>query len=118
MDVVRDVLDKRVIDRNGREVGRVDGVVLERRDGFPPRLAAIEIGPSVLGYRLHPIAGRWIEALEHACGVDAGRPTRIPVAKITVDADVKIALAIGETGAPNIERLLAEWIAKIPGADR
>ena len=33
MDLVRDLLDKLVVDRNGREMGRVDGIVLDHRDG-------------------------------------------------------------------------------------
>jgi hypothetical protein len=118
MDLVRDVLDKRVVDRNGREMGRVDGIVLECRDGSPPRVTAIAIGPSVLGYRLHPIIGRWVEALEHACGVDAGRPTRISIAKATIESDIRINLAIGETAVGNVERLVGRWIARIPGAGR
>ena len=28
MDLVRDMLDKKVVDRNGREMGRVDSIVL------------------------------------------------------------------------------------------
>jgi len=69
MDLVRDVLDKRVVDRNGREMGRVDRIVLELRDGQPPRVAAFEIGPSALATRVHPRLGRWVEALEHAVGL-------------------------------------------------
>ena len=33
MDVVRDVLDKNVVDRNGREMGRVDGILLDHEPG-------------------------------------------------------------------------------------
>jgi sporulation protein YlmC with PRC-barrel domain len=63
VDVVRDLLDKAVVDRNGREMGRVDGIVLEQEAGQPPRLAAILIGPAALGSRLHPALGRLATAV-------------------------------------------------------
>ncbi len=77
MDLVRDVLDTQVIDRNGRAMGRVDGISLECRAGKPPRVGALLIGPSALGHRLSPRLGRWVEAIERALGIDKGRPARI-----------------------------------------
>ena len=38
MDLVCNLLDKRVVDRNGRAMGRVDGIALEQRPGQPPRV--------------------------------------------------------------------------------
>jgi len=117
MDLVRDVLDKLVVDRNGREMGRVDGIVLERRDGLPV-VAALEIGPSVLGHRLHPAIGRFIAGLEQAFGVADGRPVRIPFRDVLqIGAEIKVDLSIGQTGAGNIEQRLRALIRKIPGAD-
>ena len=54
MDLVHDLLDKKVVDRNGREMGRVDSIVLDIRAGAPPRVAALEIGPRVLASRISP----------------------------------------------------------------
>jgi sporulation protein YlmC with PRC-barrel domain len=117
MDVVRDVLDKPVVDRNGREMGRVDGIVLDQRDGEPPRLSAVLIGPSVLGHRLHPVIGRCVAALEYALGVDQGRPVRIDFSDITdIDDDVKTDLSIGGTAAGIVEQRLRAWIVKVPGS--
>jgi sporulation protein YlmC with PRC-barrel domain len=119
VDLVRDLLDKKVVDRNGREMGRVDSVVLEIRDGAPPRVAAIELGPAVLAYRVHPLLGRWVAALEHGFGVDAGRPMRIPFADVLeITSQVKVDRAFGETPASTIERRLRSWIGSIPGASR
>jgi sporulation protein YlmC with PRC-barrel domain len=64
MDLVRDLLDEKVVDRHGREMGRVDDITLEIRDGAPPLVSAIELGPSVIARRLHPALGRWVTALE------------------------------------------------------
>ena len=69
MDVVRDMLDKSVIDRNGREMGRVDGILLRQAAGQPAHLTAILIGPSVLADRLHSRLGPIVRALEQRFNV-------------------------------------------------
>ena len=117
--LVRDLLDKRVIDRRGRDMGRVDGIVLDMREGAGPRVLAIEIGPVALAHRLSPTFGRWVAALELAFGVDHGRPVRIPFADILEITDsVKVDRAFGETAAATIEQRLRAWIGRIPGASR
>ena len=117
MHVVRDVLDKSVVDRNGREMGRVDGIVLALGDGQPPRLEAILIGPIALGYRLHPTVGRLVTGLERRLGLDAGRPVRVEFGDIeTVEHKVRIRLAIGETTAEAVEQRLRAWVVKLAGS--
>jgi len=117
MDLVHDLLDKPVVDRNGREMGRVDSVVLALRDGAPPRVAAFEIGPAVLAHRLSPTFGRWIAALEHAFGVDAGRPVRIPAGAIVgIHGHIKVDRAFGETAAATVEQILRRWVGSLPGS--
>jgi sporulation protein YlmC with PRC-barrel domain len=116
MDLVRDVLDAQVVDRNGRKMGRVDGIILDVESGTVPRVAAIEIGPSVLGYRINPALGRLVAALEYALGVNEGRPLRIPFADLTEGRTAfKSRVAVGETSTDNVDRPLRSWIAKIPG---
>jgi sporulation protein YlmC with PRC-barrel domain len=117
MDLVRDVLDKKVSDRNGRDMGRADSIVLEIREGAPPRVAGIEIGPAVLGHRVRPVVGRWIAGLEHALGIDQGRPLRIAFGEILDVGDhVKVDRAFGETAAATVEQGLRRWVSSIPGA--
>jgi hypothetical protein len=117
VDVIRDLLDTKVVDRNGREMGRVDSVVVEIRRGAPPRLAAIELGPAVLASRVHPILGRWVAALELAFGVAEGRPVRIAVGDILdIDDHVKVDLTVGETAAATVEQRLRAWVSSIPGS--
>ncbi len=117
MHVVRDVLDKSVVDRNGREMGRADGVVLTLNDGQPPRLDAILIGPIALGSRLHPKIGRLVCALERWCGLDGGRPVRVAFGDIeTVERKVRLRLAIGETAADAVEQRLRVWVDRLPGS--
>ena len=117
MDLIRDVLDKKVVDRNGREMGRVDTIVLEIRQGAAPLVTALETGPAVLAYRVRPIFGRWAAALEHAFDVDEGRPVRIPFGQVLDVADhVKVDLAFGETAAAAVEQRLRRWVSSIPGS--
>jgi sporulation protein YlmC with PRC-barrel domain len=116
VDLIRDFLDKRVVDRNGREMGRVDRVVLEVRDGAPPHVVAFETGPAVLAARLSPRLGRWVEALEHAFALDAGRPLRIEFAEVLdVHDHIRIDRAAGETSAVDVEHRLRRWVRSIPG---
>lgn len=115
MDLVRDLLDAEVVDRNGREMGRVDRIVLRVREGSPPRVVAIELGPAVLAHRVRPLFGRWVAALEHAFGVDEGRPVSIPLRDVAVmNKHVKVDLAFGDTAVATIEQRLRRWIGSIP----
>jgi sporulation protein YlmC with PRC-barrel domain len=115
MDLIRDLLDKKVVDRNGREMGRVDTVILDILEGGSARVAAIEIGPAILAYRVWPVLGRWVEALEHAFCVDEGRPLRIPFSGVLdIHDHVKVNLAYGETAAATIEQRLRRWVSSIP----
>jgi sporulation protein YlmC with PRC-barrel domain len=115
MDVVRDLLDKPVIDRNRRRLGRVDGIVLDRPESGPPRLAAILIGPVALGFRLHPTLGRWMARLERAWDLPSGRPVRIDVGRITtIGRYIKTAVTASDTDALEVERRLRRWVEKMP----
>ena len=117
MEVVHDLLDKKLVDRNGRELGRVDSIILEIRDGAPPRITSLEVGPAVLAYRILPALGRIVSGMEHAFGIDEGRPLRIPVGKILSLAEhVKVDVAVGQTPAATVEQYLRRLIGRIPGA--
>jgi len=61
--IVHDLLDKVVLDDGRRNIGRVDGVVLELRRGGAPVVSAFEIGGRVLARRLGPRFARWAVAL-------------------------------------------------------
>jgi sporulation protein YlmC with PRC-barrel domain len=114
MDLVRDVLDKPVFDRNGREMGRVDALVLEMRDHKPPVVRAIEIGPDVLARRLHPALGRLAAAIQDIVGVADGRPIRIPFSQVDVrNHRVVVDLAVGETGAANVEHRVRHLLRRL-----
>ena len=117
MDVARDVLDTKVVDRNGREMGRVDGILLDHQAGRPLRLSAIVIGPAALGDRLHPAVGRIVRRIEKWFGLDRNRPARIDFADIdSIDDKVRLRLTIGETAVDAVEQRLRAWVSRLPGA--
>jgi hypothetical protein len=117
MDVVRDVLDKSVIDRNGREMGRIDGILLEQQPNQPVRLAAVLIGPAALGDRLHSALGRLVRRIERRFGVDQNRPARIAFADIDdIETKVRLRLAIGDTAVAAVEQRLRSWLLQLPGS--
>ena len=119
MHLVRDLLDKALMDRNGREMGRVDRVVLERGHDSPARVIAIEVGLSALGERLGRTIGGWITGLVHGLGIEQGQPLRIPVDQILAATEtVKVDLAFSETPAANLERKLRRVVKQIPGANQ
>jgi sporulation protein YlmC with PRC-barrel domain len=118
MDVVHDVLDKHIVDRNGREMGRVDGIVVEFRKDRPARLAEVLIGASVLGFRINPVVGRWIHGVEEGLGLGSERPIHVDISHVDeIGEKVKIDLAVGETSADIVEHRLRVWLTKLPGSE-
>ena len=77
MDVVHDVLDKQIVDRNGREMGRADGIVLDVGENAPPRLAEVLIGASVLGARVNHAQEGAIDLQADAKFLTRHRPVRL-----------------------------------------
>ena len=116
--LVRDVLDKLLIDEKGREIGRADGIVLHLRQGLPPRVGEIEAGLTTLLRRVHKGAGERIGALlERLCPMPI-EPVRFTFEDFSHRAN-RIHLAVD--GDSDSRLLRAEkWlrrrvIAKIPG---
>src|SRR4051794_30610143 len=62
-DLVRDCLDKQVVDREDRKMGRVDGIVIETGGPGRPRVVGIEIGPTTLTRRLPRPLSAWLGTL-------------------------------------------------------
>jgi sporulation protein YlmC with PRC-barrel domain len=107
MDLIRDVLDKQVRDRKGRAMGKVDGLVLEEREGAPPRVAFLELGGGTLARRLSPRLVPLVRGLARAIGITDGEPVRIPWSKVTkVDVEIDLDVDAEECGAWEWEKWL------------
>jgi hypothetical protein len=78
LELARDILDLQVVDCDEIKMGRVDGLVLELREGKPPRVDHLEMGSSVLARQLHPRIERWVDALRRRIGVQKTGRYRVP----------------------------------------
>jgi hypothetical protein len=110
MDLVRDLLDQRVVDRKQRPIGRVDGLVLELRDNRPPRVAAIEVGLVTAARRLHPRLGRWVRAFGIRWSPVPLTPVRLPL-RLVRDIGVDIELDVDAAADPKLLRL-EKWLSR------
>ena len=83
MNLVADVLDELLMDSKRRQAGRVDGIVLELRDGKPPRLAYVEVSPITLLSRFNRRLGHWYARHDRKLGEGRGVPVRIPWSRLS-----------------------------------
>jgi hypothetical protein len=118
VDLVRDVLDNQLIDRRKEKMGKVDGLLLELREGKPPRVAAIEVGVITLARRIHPRLAAPLTRLRRRRGFSWLRSFRIPWSRVLeVGIDVQVDLDAERTPARATERCVKEkLIGRIPGA--
>jgi hypothetical protein len=119
MHVIRDVLDKQLVDRDGIEIGRVDGIVVEVRPGERPRVVELEVGFVPLARRLSRRFERIAESLHERFGVRRHARYGIPwssvleVKKECLRADV----CAEESVAYDWELWLRQHVVlKLPGA--
>ena len=117
MDLVRDVLDQKLLDREDCEMGRVDGLVMQLGEHSQPRITHIQIGGTTPWMRLHPAFARLSARLARMWGPKRKEPVRIPWSRvISVGRDVKLDVRVRETGAIDWEIWIARHvIERIPG---
>ncbi len=117
MDLIRDVLDNQLVDRNQRKMGKVDGIVVELREEQPPRLTYLETGAATLARRVHPRVQQWVAALEQWWGVKTSDPYRIPWSKVrNIGINVEVDVEAEQTPALAYELWLRNHvIGRIPG---
>jgi hypothetical protein len=120
MDLVRDVLDKQMVDRKQDPMGRADGIVLLVEDGRRPRVLYIEAGATVLARRLNARLGRWVCRIARRWGLRRGRPTRLDWSKVqSTGIELKIDVDADPLPALAWEHWLREHIVgRLPGGKR
>ena len=119
LDLRHDVQDAQLVDRRHENIGRCDELLLELREGGPPRVAAMLIGGPARAARI----GRWMVAVRHLLPGRRKAPedgvSRIPFAAVrsigtTIEVDVLRADLVSE----HLEQWLArKVICRIPGAE-
>jgi hypothetical protein len=110
LHLVRDLLDAQLLDGGQRRLGRVDDVVLEVRDGRPPRIAAIEVGAVTLARRIHPALGRWLRRAAIRWLPVSLRPVRLPLTTVR-DVGVDLEIDIDEATKRRLLRL-EDWLRR------
>lgn len=116
--LVRDVLDSQLLARRGLKMGKVDGIVLELREGAAPRVAAIETGLVPLSRRLGPGLARRVERLIVDRGLPVNPDLRIPWAQVRREGiEIRVGIDAETSPAYVCERWLRDRvIGRIPGA--
>ena len=116
MELSREILDQQLVDRNDINIGKVDGMVLELREGKPPRVSALLTGGHLLAWRLHPrleSLARWIT---RSCDPGQMEPARIPWEKVMkIGVDVKVDIGADQV-VPWEHWVRDHILCHIPGA--
>jgi sporulation protein YlmC with PRC-barrel domain len=118
MDLVRDCLDKQLVDRNGHKMGRVDGIVIEVGGGRRPTVSAIEVGSVCLASRLSQRFAGLVKTISKRCGVVPKDPFRLPWSKV-VSSGIEVIAGVEAEKTPALAWelwLRKNIIARIPGA--
>jgi len=116
--LVRDVLDKLLIDREEIPVGRVDGIVLLiGSEHSRPRVVQIESGMATLARRLHSPLARLAHQFARKLGWRWKRPVRIDWAKVqSIGKELKLDLCGEKSPLLAREQWLRDHvIRRIPG---
>ena len=119
-DLALHLLDRQVVDTEGRAVGNVDDVeFLVPEDGSPPYVVALLTGPQALGPRLGGVLGSWVVFWSRALARASGeQPGRIGAELITdMKAQITVTRSRQELGVhENEDRVRTYLIDRIPGA--
>jgi hypothetical protein len=114
--LVRDVLDKQLLDVTKQNAGKVDGIVLDMRPGEPTRVHFVEVGPITLLRRINRRLGDWFARIDARLGEGRGVPIRIPISRVILDSpSLRVDLAVDKTPVMALEHWLRRHIvARIP----
>jgi hypothetical protein len=120
VDAALHLLDRQVLDPDGRNVCNVDDLELTvPPDGGAPYVTAILAGPLALGPRLGGLLGAWVAAVGRRLHPDPDPgPARIDFGVVdAVASSVRVSLRREETRANAFEAWCRDAVvAKIPGA--
>jgi len=109
LDLVRQLLDRQVVDKNHVYCGKVDDIVIDLKGG--PKVKAILIGNGAASDRL-PEFARWLSRTLFGRGI-----TKIPWSDVLVVSDViKLASDAKEHGLDERRGWPYDIVSKLPGA--
>jgi hypothetical protein len=118
IELVRDVLDKELVDEEGQLLGRVDGVLIALDDDGPPRVVGLAQGFVVLAARISPRLVGPFQRFRKRWSKRRTARLLVPWEQV-VEVNlhhVQVALHAPETAAYDWEKWLARHVvARLPG---
>ncbi len=114
------LLDRQIVDRDGRLVGKVDDLELSLDADGVPTVVALLVGQQVLGARLRGVFGGWMAAVARRLSPTPDpQPLRISYDRVAeVGSEVTLTVKQEVLVEPPLETWLREHlINRIPGAD-
>jgi len=118
-----EVLDRQLIDCDGRLCGKVDDLVLEgpsdQAYGRAPIVTHIVAGPGALGDRLHGWPGRVARMIWRRINADVEPSAQIPWSMVArADREIHLTETSAEVGLEGVEDWVSEHlISKVPGSE-
>ena len=112
------LLDRQLIDSDGRLAGKVDDLELEVPEGGgPPVVTAILAGPGALSRRIGGRPGAWLEAVANRLRGDQ-RPARVPFGVVKrIESAVDLSVPKAELETDRLEAWARDHlIGHVPGA--
>jgi sporulation protein YlmC with PRC-barrel domain len=119
LDLLLHLMDRQVIDVDGRLVCKVDDLELELDDAGRPYVTAILVGPRALGPRIGGRLGHWFAAVAaRQAAPDRREVPRIDFGQVTdIGSAVKLARRHDELDITPLERWVdTHVIGRIPGS--
>jgi len=123
IDAALSLLDRQIVDCNGRLAGKVDDLELtipEGGDGGAPMVTAILAGPGALAHRLGGRLGRWIESVHARLHPSSQpEPARIAFGVVKrVDCTVELSVPKDDLELSLFEDWVRDsFVGRLPGAD-
>ena len=116
LDLNMHLLDRQVVDRDGRFVCKIDDVELERGADGAMYVAKILIGPRALGPRFRGRLGVWVRAIAERLSTDP-----IPTIDFAVVEDigsaVKLSASLDDLRVAPLEDWVRDHIvSRVPGS--
>jgi sporulation protein YlmC with PRC-barrel domain len=120
IELVRDLLDKQLVDRRGEPMGRVDGVLLAVERERQPRVVCLQSGIPLAFTRVGERVGEFAFAVARRWGVRHGRTVHVPWEKIRrIGIETELDVVAEETEALAWEGWLREHVVRyIPSLKR
>ena len=116
INLVRDILDKKLLDCDKCLMGRVDGIVIEYPEGRQPRMVRLEIGGEILAARVAQWLVPPVRWLRRSFGPKRAASVAIEWKHVErMGRDIHLDIGASETDALAWEHWLAKHVvARIP----